>query len=169
MTSFVGMSMSGPLGQKLRAMDGERKRKLRLAAKRRHAEEVAAIEAAEIERERIIAAVVGIERRRPKKLTGAAIMREVAAKYGITIDTLNSKGRHRALVWVRQEAMFRMAAETPLSMTAMGRLFDMDHTSIMHGIDRYVERNELLHPRKPRGVDNAEAKLNNDEQPDQGA
>jgi len=76
---------------------------------------------------------LGWERPRWRK-----IMAEVAVKHRVSVIDLESPRRDRPSVRARQEAMWRMRHETPMSLPDIGhRLGGRDHTTIMHGIAKY--------------------------------
>lgn len=78
------------------------------------------------------------------------IIEEVAAKYGVAVREILSDRRARVLIPPRHEAMFRCVAETHLSLPAIGRVFNRDHTSIGHAVMRHhINTGEPL----PRGMD----------------
>jgi len=66
--------------------------------------------------------------------TMAQIAAEVAAKHGLTVEELRGPARGFKVAHPRQEAMARMRAETSQSLTAIGRYFGRDHTTVMHGV-----------------------------------
>lgn len=68
------------------------------------------------------------------------IIREVAAKYGRTVDELTGPLRWRSIAWARQEAMFRLRNETTLSYPDIGRRLNRDHTTILHGVRAHAKR-----------------------------
>ena len=80
----------------------------------------------------------------------ADIVRETAAKHGLSVATLLSQNRQRAYAWPRQEAMYRIFTECPhISYPEAGRrLGGRDHTTILHGVKAHCQRN---------GIDYAEA------------
>jgi len=69
------------------------------------------------------------------------IMRDVAAKHKITVLDLKSHRRGRKVAWPRQEAMYRAATETSLSLPAIATHFGgRDHTTVMHAIKAHKQR-----------------------------
>jgi chromosomal replication initiator protein len=127
----------------------------------REAKEAAEAErAAEVSRRR--AAAVASYRVIEVRLDGvrnsiASIIRATAAKHGLT--TTDLVGRSRALHTVipaRQEAMYLCANDTPYGMPEIGKAFDRDHTTVLHGIRKHCERNGLPLPRgmQPEGAAN---------------
>tara|TARA_R110002126_G_scaffold81733_1_gene201125 strand:- start:342 stop:701 length:360 start_codon:yes stop_codon:yes gene_type:complete len=80
----------------------------------------------------------------------ADIVRETAAKHGLSVTLILSKDSRRALAWPRQEAMYRVFTECPhISYPEAGRrLGGRDHTTILHGVKAHCKRN---------GVDYADA------------
>jgi len=70
------------------------------------------------------------------------IVEEVIAKHGCTYAQLVGRQRSRELVAARFEAYFRLSEETTLSLPQIGRMLGgKDHTSVLHGIRKYRERN----------------------------
>ena len=79
---------------------------------------------------------LGWERPRWRK-----IMVEVAEKHRVSVIDLESPRRDRPSVRARQEAMWRMRHETPMSLPNIGRrLGGRDHTTAKHGIARHQAR-----------------------------
>jgi chromosomal replication initiator protein len=70
------------------------------------------------------------------------IMVEVAAERDVTMDELLGPCRLRCIAWARQDAMLRIRRELNLSLPQIGRIFKRDHTTVMHGIRRAIEREE---------------------------
>ena len=54
--------------------------------------------------------------------------------HGITRHQARSKSRTRDLAHPRQAAMLWLRNNTNLSLPEIGRLFDRDHTTVLHGI-----------------------------------
>lgn len=70
-----------------------------------------------------------------------AIVREVAAKYGITVMDLVSERRQKLLCTARHEAAYRLRHETTWSLPRIGGfLGGRDHTSILNSLKRHEER-----------------------------
>lgn len=84
--------------------------------------------------------------------TALVIRKAVAARYGMTLNDLDSNCRHHRLVLARQEAMYFVARDCPsLSYPRMGRMFGgRDHTSIFYSIRKHADRAGL--PRVREGV-----------------
>ena len=71
------------------------------------------------------------------------ILREVSAKYGVSIVDLCSKRRPMLLVTARHEACYRLYSETTWSYPRIGAfLGGRDHTTIMHGVREHKKRME---------------------------
>lgn len=78
------------------------------------------------------------------------IIEEVADKYDVPAKDILSDRRAHVLIPPRHEAMFRCVAETLLSLPAIGRIFNRDHTSIGHAVMRHhLRTGDPL----PRGMD----------------
>lgn len=74
------------------------------------------------------------EARRVRK-PAAEIIREVAAAHHVRVDNITGPSRDRSVVRARCEAMRKVAAEWDwLSYPAIGRLFNRDHTTVMHHV-----------------------------------
>ena len=75
----------------------------------------------------------------------ADIVRDVAAKHGLSVNVLLGRNSQRAYAWPRQEAMYRVFTECPhISYPEAGRrLGGRDHTTIMHGVKAYCRRNGM--------------------------
>ncbi|WP_226552963.1 helix-turn-helix domain-containing protein [Celeribacter naphthalenivorans] len=72
--------------------------------------------------------------------TASAIATRVAEKYGITLGDLRGPERTRNIAHPRQEAMAAIRAARPdMSLPQIGRFFNRDHTTVIHGI-RAVEK-----------------------------
>jgi chromosomal replication initiator protein len=66
------------------------------------------------------------------KIIAEKIMEDVAHGAGYTVEDLRSKAKSSDLVEVRHFAMQRVRSETGLSYPEIGRLFNRDHTSVIH-------------------------------------
>ncbi len=67
------------------------------------------------------------------------IIEETARCYDVPISEMTSKSRSRDVVNARQVAMFIIRSETNLSLLEIGKLFDRDHTTVLHSLDK-IER-----------------------------
>lgn len=69
-----------------------------------------------------------------------ATMREiseaVAARYGLPIEQLKGPDRKRSVAWARQEAFDAIYATGRYSLPQIGRYFNRDHTTVLHGVRR---------------------------------
>lgn len=78
-----------------------------------------------------------------------SIIAEVAAKHGVTYMDMVSARRGKDIVLARHEAYYRCRNETSHTYPEIGRAFGgRDHTTIMAGEKRHVERNPHLQGRK---------------------
>lgn len=69
------------------------------------------------------------------------IMREVAARHGLTVAQMLSKRRTRPLVHARHEVMWEARRRTALSYPHIAELMGFkDHTSIIHGERAHAKR-----------------------------
>lgn len=67
------------------------------------------------------------------------IILEVAQESGLTVNDLKSAARQRPLARARQRAMWLIAKQTELSLPQIGKIFNRDHTTVLHAI-RYMNR-----------------------------
>lgn len=74
----------------------------------------------------------------PKKR--AAIL-PVLQKYGITWNELRMRSRKNLFVLARKEACYRLRKEG-LSYCAIGRVFDLDHSTVMFAVRSWEGKNE---------------------------
>jgi hypothetical protein len=75
-----------------------------------------------------------------------AIVKQVALRYGHTVDDLIGPYRNVSIVAARCEAYYRIRTETTLSYPAIGAVMDRDHTTIMHGVRKHAKLNNLPMP-----------------------
>lgn len=68
------------------------------------------------------------------KMQAGAIIAAVAAETGIALDAIKGEQRVARIAGARQLAMWRVADETELSLSEIGRLFHRDHTTVLHAI-----------------------------------
>jgi len=83
----------------------------------------------------------------PSGPTLRGLLREVAAQHGFTVLALRTKCRTARLVRARQEFMFRAAAETDASISAIGRMIYRDHGTVRHGIGQHCTAHGFVSPR----------------------
>jgi chromosomal replication initiation ATPase DnaA len=91
--------------------------------------------------------------RRVVAKTPAGIIREVCDRYELTEEELKSRSHRRDLVFPRHLAMYLLKEETNLTLSAIGRSFGRDHTTVIHAIknikdyidtDSFGKRSEIL-------------------------
>ena len=68
------------------------------------------------------------------------VVKKMAEKHNMSVETLMSATRIMSIVRARQEAMYHIKMETGCSFLELARFFRKDHTTIMHGIERHLER-----------------------------
>lgn len=84
-------------------------------------------------------------------LSGAEIVEEVAAAYGIGVREIYGRRRHRYVAWPRQEVMWRLRLEKGWSYPDIGDfLRHRDHTTIIYGVRAHQKR---LNERATRTAD----------------
>ncbi len=67
------------------------------------------------------------------------ILDETATHFRLTRDDLVSKSRSRPLTTARHVAMYLARECTGLSLLKIGEVFERDHTTVMHGINKVQE------------------------------
>lgn len=85
--------------------------------------------------------------KRKKETTRQKIIRTVCDKYDVTMDELRSDARNKNITTARHECFYRFRHEIkrigrPLTVQEIGKAFNKDHTTVMHGINRHAERLE---------------------------
>jgi chromosomal replication initiation ATPase DnaA len=86
------------------------------------------------------------------------IAQEVADRHGISVADLKGPDRRRPIAYARHEAMWLMAEEVrpdgrPRWANAdIGKWFNRDHTTVIHGRRGHAERNGLTLCLRPRGL-----------------
>lgn len=68
------------------------------------------------------------------------ITREVCRKHGVTMGDLISPRRSYYIVSARHELFWRLYEETSMSLPQIGRRFNRDHTSVMHGVKSHQRK-----------------------------
>jgi chromosomal replication initiator protein len=67
-----------------------------------------------------------------KAITALSIIERAAAKHGVETEFLRQDRRDAATVAARHDAMQRIRRELGWSYPRIGRLFNRDHTTVMH-------------------------------------
>jgi chromosomal replication initiation ATPase DnaA len=67
----------------------------------------------------------------------------VARYYDVTVAGLSSPSRRRELTRPRQVAMFLLHVHLGLSYPAIGRLLGRDHSTIVHGVRRVTQEEDV--------------------------
>jgi chromosomal replication initiator protein len=76
----------------------------------------------------------------PSRVPALSVIRStVADYYGIHLKDMMSPRRARAVAYPRQMAMYLSKDLTDKSLPAIGRMFDRDHTTVLHAV-RAVEQ-----------------------------
>ncbi|MDF1596674.1 MAG: chromosomal replication initiator protein DnaA [Acidimicrobiia bacterium] len=72
----------------------------------------------------------------PRPLTADQIMDRAAAAFGFSAVDLRAKSRRQPLVLSRQVAMYLCRELTDLSLPQIGNLFNRDHSTVLHAVDK---------------------------------
>lgn len=82
-------------------------------------------------------------------MLAADILAEVARQHGVSVGEIAGSARLLRLIPARQEAMYRLAAETDESLMAIGRLLGgRDHSTVWHGVRAHAARSGAALPRE---------------------
>ena len=68
------------------------------------------------------------------RLTVKRIKEVVAGYYHVNVSEMTSRRRARHIARPRQVAMYMARELTPKSLPDIGRIFDRDHTTVMHAV-----------------------------------
>jgi chromosomal replication initiator protein len=71
-----------------------------------------------------------------RPLTAEQIMERAAVNFGFSPVDLRAKSRRQPLVLARQVAMYLCRELTDLSLPQIGSLFDRDHSTVLHAVDK---------------------------------
>lgn len=82
--------------------------------------------------------VVDIDRSRAIK--AREIIKICAQKHGISVEDILSEQRTNKIAHARQQAMWLVAKETSTSFAEIGRIFNRDHSTVIHAVHRENER-----------------------------
>ena len=78
--------------------------------------------------------------REPRKITPDNIIQTVSDHYSVSGEDVTGKRRSRDIALPRQVSMYLIRELTPLSTTAIGRVFSgRDHSTVMHSCDKVAE------------------------------
>lgn len=68
------------------------------------------------------------------------IVSDVAGRHGLTTNQILSRDTSRRFVWPRQEAMWCLHMTGRYAVAEIGRFFDRDHTTVLHGVRAHAKR-----------------------------
>ncbi len=84
----------------------------------------------------VVAAVVGAG----QNLTTAMISELVGGQFKVSVQDMRSKSRKRGIAFPRQVAMYLARKFTDQSLTDIGRVFNRDHSTVLHAIKVVSDR-----------------------------
>lgn len=67
----------------------------------------------------------------------------ICKKYHVMISGVLGRKRTQALCRARQEIWWTIRTQTVLSVTEIGELFGVDHTTVMSGVESHERRNGI--------------------------
>lgn len=68
------------------------------------------------------------------------VIEEVAQRHDIPVGLIYAQDRRKAISTVRHEAYYLVHRDFGLSYPEVGRIFDRDHTTILHGVRKHEKR-----------------------------
>ncbi len=77
---------------------------------------------------------------RDKSINVNSIKKVVGKHFNIKMEDFNSKRKTQSVAWPRQIAMFLTTELTDLSLPEIGREFNRDHSTVVHGRDLVKEK-----------------------------
>ena len=81
-----------------------------------------------------------LSNREPRKITPDSIIQTVSSHYSVSGEDVTGKRRSRDIALPRQVSMYLIRELTPLSTTAIGRVFSgRDHSTVMHSCEKVAE------------------------------
>lgn len=84
--------------------------------------------------------VTPLQRLPPAPAEARAVMQDVATKHGLSLRLMLAPRNLAVLVRARQEAMWRLRSEQNRSWNGIAKLFQVDHSTVIHGFASHVER-----------------------------
>ncbi|MFM7718603.1 MAG: chromosomal replication initiator protein DnaA [Actinomycetota bacterium] len=70
------------------------------------------------------------------EIPAATILEEAARYFGVGLEDLSGKSRARPIATARHVAMYLVRENTGMSLIKIGELFDRDHSTALHGINK---------------------------------
>ena len=74
----------------------------------------------------------------PRELS-IVILKQVAAKHGVTLTDLHKGARWPEACQARWEAFYRLRTERNMTLKQIGELLGYDHATVHYGISRHAE------------------------------
>jgi len=71
------------------------------------------------------------------------VLREMASKYNVTIEDICGNRRTKELIDPRYEFCWIMNKKHKWTLTKIAKFLGKDHTTILHGINKFSEKNNL--------------------------
>jgi hypothetical protein len=74
------------------------------------------------------------------------LAKEICEQHGADFDEVCGDRRYQRLVLIRQEIFYRIRVDLGMSYPEIGKRFNRDHTTILHGVRRHAKRFNLEVP-----------------------
>lgn len=68
------------------------------------------------------------------EMDGETILNFVSQQYKVSVEVLRSRSRKRSIAFPRQMAMYLTRKYTELSLQDIGRIYNRDHSTVMHSV-----------------------------------
>ena len=101
----------------------------RLLAHARHLKQPVTVELATVALRDIVTTGPAMDGMSPE-----TILTAVGRYFGVTVEAIKGRSRHKEVVVPRQIAMYLLREDTRLSAPDVGRLLNRDHTTVLHGV-----------------------------------
>lgn len=79
---------------------------------------------------------------RPRMLA-SAILVEVAAKHGLSVEAVVGRSRRRMVAYARHEFFHLALKVSPLSAASIGERYGFNHTTVLYGAASHAARNNI--------------------------
>ncbi|MFA5562540.1 MAG: chromosomal replication initiator protein DnaA [Eubacteriales bacterium] len=76
----------------------------------------------------------------PVSVTVDKILHAVSRKYGVSVEDIKGKKRHENIVSARHLCVYLVRKQTSLPLTAIGEIFERDHSTILSSIKNVEEQ-----------------------------
>ena len=86
----------------------------------------------------------------PATVTVDKVLSAASKKFSVSIEELKSRKRTREIVFARQVTIYTIRKITDMSLIAIGKIFDRDHSTVLSSIDAIEKELETNHELKSK-------------------